>query len=26
LGYTRPLAGQNTPVANRLELSSTFYF
>ncbi|MBC8259581.1 MAG: hypothetical protein H8E38_11225 [SAR324 cluster bacterium] len=26
LGYTRPLAGQNTPVAHRWELSSTFYF
>jgi len=26
LGYTRPLAGQNTPIANRWELSSTFFF
>ncbi|HJL94887.1 MAG TPA: hypothetical protein QF871_06580, partial [SAR324 cluster bacterium] len=26
LGYTRPIEGQNTPVANRWELSSIFYF
>ena len=26
LGYTRPIAGQNTPVANHWGLSSTFYF
>jgi len=26
LGYTRPLAGQNTHIANRWELSSTFFF
>ena len=26
LGYTRPIAGQNTPVANHWVLSSTFYF
>jgi hypothetical protein len=25
LGYTRPIAGQNTPVANNWVLSSTFY-
>ena len=26
LGYTRPIAGQNTPVANHWVLSSTIYF
>ena len=26
LGYTRPLAGQNTPIANQWELNSTFFF
>ena len=26
LGYTRPIAGQNIPVANHWGLSSTFYF
>ena len=26
LGYTRQHAGQNTPIANRWEISSTFYF
>ena len=26
LGFSRPLAGQNIPIAHRWELSSTFYF
>ena len=26
IGYTRPIAGQNVPFANRWEMSSTFYF
>jgi hypothetical protein len=26
LGYTRPLAGQNAPIANHWKLSSTFFF
>ena len=26
LGFSRPLAGQNTPIAHRWELSSTFFF